>query len=133
MIHGQASSYQKVLGKAKNAYYRYGFTATPLTSELRDQDNNRFRNNVVLKEWFGPVIFSISTREMISLGFLAEPFVKIVQNRFEPDEVLEYAQEVDRQIVRNRERNAIISDIAARGYSSGNNRLFSSPESIMGT
>lgn len=118
--HAQASTFQSALKAMPNAFYRFGFTATPIASEMFDINGQSFVPNAILKAWFGPVLMKLSTKDLIQKGFLAKPTVRMINNILEPsDEILDYNTEYTKRIVNNEERNQIAADIILSAYQTG--------------
>lgn len=94
----------KVIHSFPSASYRFGFTATV------PSDNIKLFN---IEGAFGPVISSISTQELISEGYLAKPHIKVINVNFDPSSLinLEYKTAYQNLIVTNSIRNNLIKTI----------------------
>ena len=93
----------EVLGQhAKNAYYRYGITATPYR-----EDNQQIR----IEGTFGRVLIRISASDLIDLEYLVKPYIRMIpiQHLEQSDS---YQDAYDKHIVNNWERNFRIKQIA---------------------
>lgn len=80
--------------------YRIGLSATP-------EGNSPFYYAKV-RQFFGDVIYSVPSTELISNGVIAEPHIFFVRNWVEPEH--DWPMTEARQIVDNKNRNGIIRD-----------------------
>lgn len=128
--NAHAATYKKVLRKCKNASVRYGFSATPFNREIqparyvKDRDSyvrgKLVTDRLTLEGLFGPVIYRKTTRDLIDDGWLATPRVRMVANTVYNDgEQLHWADEYDRIIVKDEERNHMICKIVKKAYDEG--------------
>jgi superfamily II DNA or RNA helicase len=118
--HTQSITWRKVLNACSNASVRHGFTATPLTSKVKNQDGGFSNLNMILSGFLGPIIFKMSTVDLIDSGWLSRPEVKLIKNTLYFDgEVLTYTEEYDRIISKDDQRNNIISSIFLSAYNNG--------------
>lgn len=101
---------KKVINAFPNAYYRWGFTATP------PKDPEKLNN---LKSAFGPIIQEISAKEMVDEGRLAKPIIFMIsadqsdedENGGEILEYDDYQEEYQKFIVDCDSRNKKIADL----------------------
>jgi superfamily II DNA or RNA helicase len=118
--HTQSITWRKVLNSCQNASIRHGFTATPLTSKVKNEEGGVANLNMILSGFLGPIIFKMSTIDLIDSGWLSRPEVKLIKNELYFDgEVLSYNEEYDRIISKDEQRNDIISSIFLKAYNSG--------------
>jgi superfamily II DNA or RNA helicase len=68
--HASSTDNRKLLAAAKNARVRLGFSGTPFSGHPID---DMYRRSL-----FGPVIYEISTAQLIKEEFLAKPFIKFI-------------------------------------------------------
>lgn len=94
----------KVIHSFPSASYRFGFTATV------PSDNIKLFN---IEGAFGPVISSVSTQELIEQGYLAKPHIKVINVNYDPSSLinLEYRTAYQNLIVSNPIRNNLIKTI----------------------
>ena len=117
--NAQSDLYRKLVKKCKNTCMRYGFSATATTSKVRGEFG-KVKNDLMLTELFGRVIFSIKTVDLINKGYLARPIVNIIQNKIDSDdEVMQYAFEYEKWIVKNHERNYLICSLINKHLKNG--------------
>lgn len=95
-VHGAASnSFQEVLGKMTNAYYRYGLSATPLGREDH--------KDLMTVGAIGPIIFRAPASELVESGVLARPTITFLAY---PGEPRAYWRKVDALKSQGQERMA---------------------------
>lgn len=94
----------KVIHSFPSASYRFGFTATV------PSDNIKLFN---IEGAFGPVISSVSTQELIEQGYLAKPHIKVINVNYDPSSLinLEYRTAYQNLIVSNPIRNNLIKKV----------------------
>jgi superfamily II DNA or RNA helicase len=115
--HVQAATWKEVLRKCKNASIRHGYTATPLTSKIKTEDRQESNSNIVLVAYMGPVIFKKTTQDLIEDGYLARPYIYMIDNRvFNDKNYLPYVEEYERCIVSDKERNNLACRIFNKAY-----------------
>lgn len=106
-VHAQpAGSFYRVTMSLKNAYYRFGCSATPL---MRG-DLAALRTVGAL----GPVVHQTTVREMVDLDLLARPRVRMVRMRHKHDECWSWHEVYKRCLVRSAERNGLVADMVER-------------------
>lgn len=88
-----------------NAYWRFGFSATPLA--------RGDRKSLFAVGAFGPVIYKISAQSLIERGFLSKPTIRVCSFRHDPMALvgMEYDELYNAAIVRNAARNAVVLDV----------------------
>lgn len=104
------NSYLEVLNQC-NAYYRFGLSGTPL-----DRTDN---SNLYIVGAFGPVIYKVSSSELIEDGFLVKPKIFFIPSERYSGEMLTYEFEKCSKwqdvyyngIVTNRFRNELITQM----------------------
>jgi superfamily II DNA or RNA helicase len=79
--HAAAKSYIELNAKLKNAYFRYGFTATPDRPDGRDME---------VESILGNIIFRRSTSDLIEAGWLVPATIKIFEHKMENCSKLKY-------------------------------------------
>lgn len=102
---------KKVINAFPNAYYRWGFTATP------PKDPEKLSN---LKSAFGPVIQELTAKEMADEGKLAKPIIYMISadqsdETEDGEKILEYddyLEEYQKFIIDCDSRNTKIADLA---------------------
>lgn len=133
--HTQASTYKQVIRKCKNVIKRIGFTATPMTSKLTILSETRYTDpqtgekkvkyrqekvtkEIVLKAYLGDLLVSVSTGDLIRMGYLSRPEITFIKNEVYRGggKMLPYAEEYERCIIKDRERNQIICNIIKKHY-----------------
>jgi superfamily II DNA or RNA helicase len=124
--HVQATSYKKVIRGCKNVMKRIGFTATPMTSkqtvmkvdvETQKKKRTEETHEIVLKAHLGPLIGSVTTLDLIEMGYLSTPVVKFIKNKvFNDGVMLSFVEEFERIIVKDEARNRIICSIIKYHY-----------------
>lgn len=126
--NAQAGRFQKALRACKNAYVRHGFSATPESSlvkiEYEDKYGNKkkkkFLDPYILESILGRVIHKVSLGELIDSGYLCKPNIYVLKNSLYWDESpLHYTKEYARIIVRCKERNELICKVIKHYYDRG--------------
>lgn len=103
--HASADSYVKISKYVTNADYRLGTTGT-----VKRDDGN----DMILESIIGDIIFQISAKELIELGYLVRP--KVVFYRIPFDDIDgSYHDAYDEYIVNNIERNKKIVELSSSG------------------
>lgn len=69
--HSASKTWVRALGLCANAYYRFGFSATPL-----DRSDG---SNMQLIALTGPIVATVKSSTLVDQGILAKPYVKIVE------------------------------------------------------
>ena len=103
--HSSAECFQILTNRCYNAFYRYGFTATPTHS---------FGGIFLIEACFAKKIIEIPIRQLVEEGYLAKPCVLMIDNYYKVTKGETYQNIYKRGIVENNERNQIICDIAIR-------------------
>lgn len=116
--NAQAPRYQQLLKSCKNAYLRYGFTATAMTSKVRSEDGGKVDRDILLKAYIGPILYKKSTLDLIEDGYLAKPTIYLHKNKFDldGDQIFDYQFEYERRIMKNDARNEFIAELIAKYY-----------------
>jgi superfamily II DNA or RNA helicase len=103
--HASSSTWKDVLKCLPNAYYRYGLSGTALTTDAI--------RNMYLIGYIGKIVQVVSNDDLINLGFLAKPLIKMVslktKNSIMSDSVYEAIYQEG--ITHNKERNEKIVNI----------------------
>jgi superfamily II DNA or RNA helicase len=101
---------KKVINAFPNAFYRWGFTATPPKDKEKE---------LTLRSSFGETIQEISAKDLIDRNTLARPNIFMIKNdqSVEVDgeivtELDDYTEEYEKFIVKNEDRNTKIAEIA---------------------
>ena len=107
---GSAESHLKAIRACKNAYYRIGFSATPL-------DRSDEKSILAIGE-FGPIAYEISTTELMDLGYVAKPKIKFVSFLHADDgKAARYSEPAALYrhcIVKNNSRNELLAQVALK-------------------
>lgn len=101
-----AKSLRKVAMACRNAYWRLGFSATPL-----DRNDNK---SVFAVAVLGEMICEVGTQSLIEMGFISKPTIRLVpltQHVWGRDPST-WMKSYDELIVRSERRNALVVDIA---------------------
>jgi superfamily II DNA or RNA helicase len=101
-----AKTYYSMQRYFKNAYFKFGFSATPYRTDQAD---------LLLEAAFGPRVSELSCTELIDKGFLARPIfylVKVKHNRA-PRE-WNYQELYEKEVVLHEERNFAIVKLATK-------------------
>lgn len=109
--HWAAETCQVISDYSVNAYYKYGFSATP----WRDQGDD-----ILIDSCFGKLIADINASQLIKMGYLVQPniyFVKI--NNMRGIKRPTYNDIYDASIVNNGLRNQWIANIAKNFQENG--------------
>lgn len=118
--HAQSPSWRKVIKSCKNASIRHGFTATPLTSKVKNEEGGISNLDMLLSGHLGPIVYRMTTADLIEKGYLSKPQMYFVKNSLYFDgEPLAYAEEYDRIISKDEDRNSIICQIFKAAYDNG--------------
>jgi superfamily II DNA or RNA helicase len=86
------------------AYYRFGFSGTPLA--------RGDRRSILSIAALGPVVFRMRPEELIELGFLSRPRIRMKTVR--QVAVLPFDEAYERLVVRSKVRNAAVVELAKR-------------------
>ena len=106
-----APSYYALQRYFKNAFYKYGFSATPYRTDHAD---------ILLEAAFGKRIAEISCSDLIRKGFLAKPDFYLVKFKHKrAPGALNYAELYDQEVVNNENRNYVITKMATKAWQLG--------------
>ena len=100
-----ASTHLSTVMQTQSAYYRVGFSGTPLA-----RGDNR---NLLIVGALGPVIYRIKPQLLIKLGLLAQPKIRMVRYQHKP-EGKTWRGVYSKRIVSNTERNRLVVDVVQR-------------------
>lgn len=100
--HAPADSCREVLMECHNATHKYGLSATPFRDDGED---------LTIEGLFGNNLINISSSFLISNNFLIKPRIFMINVASKPQSK-SYQNEYSEAIVRNNERNLLISSIA---------------------
>lgn len=101
--HVVSSSIQRVLEACTNAYYRYGFSATPFNN--RDED-------VLTEASIGRVVKEITASYLIKHGWLSKPTIHLIPfKQKRGSEYTKYADLYEEKITSNDDRNELLRKI----------------------
>lgn len=124
--HVQAQSYQILIDNCPNASIVHGYTATPQASEFRVHDTNNGKVNehseevnldILLRGFIGPIAVKVTCRDLINMGYLAEPIIYMIENKFDkPDNIGSYDYEYLSTIIDNNELNEITAKLIQHLY-----------------
>lgn len=90
--------------EAENAYFRYGMSATPYRSDRMD---------MMIEAAVGPRICRVDCSELIARRYLVKPKIQFCRVPAGPEQSNDtYHRIYQREVVRNRARNARIADLA---------------------
>ena len=103
--HVEAATYEAVMQELPNAYYRFGYSATP----FRSGDKGTYLRVV---GWTGPVIHHLPSKEGISGGRLVPAHVFIIPTPGKRPIDLDYLTAYETGITRHGGRNGLIVKIA---------------------
>lgn len=118
--HMQSKTWRLIARRCVNAGIRHGFSGTPVTSEVKKEAGGTTSNDMMIEGYIGPHIFTITTRDLIDMGYLSDVKVYIVKNELYFDNnCLPYMKEYERIVVKDEIRNEILCDIIARGRLQG--------------
>jgi superfamily II DNA or RNA helicase len=104
---GSGKFTSQVINSFPSAQYRFGFTATVPTDNIK---------RYTIEGAFGPVIESVSTQKLIEQGYLAKPNIKVLNVSYDPSSTLNLDVYLDRYkelIVNNPRRNGLIGLICS--------------------
>jgi len=106
-----AKTYYSLQKYFKNAYYKFGFSATPYRTDQAD---------ILLEAAFGPRISDKSCSELIEKGFLAKPKFYLVRIKHKrAPSTLDYAALYDQEITTNEDRNFAIVKLGTKFWKQG--------------
>ena len=105
--HGAAAeSYTVVLRNALDAYYRVGLSATPF-----DRGDER---GILAVGYLGPTIFKKTARDLIELGVIAEPKIRMVHHEIDHEVFDSWPKAKKHHITESPDRNGLVADMAVR-------------------
>ena len=90
-----------------NAYYRFGFSATPLCRA----DENELKMVAAL----GPVMYKINPMDLVAAGQWAVPTIWFADFEHAAHKGKTFQKVYDSAVVNNEDRNALVVDLAMRG------------------
>lgn len=90
-----------------NAPIRIGLSGTPFSHKHKTV-------NLLVQSFFGPIIHTISNKELVEVGVSAKPFIRILQGNTKHIYPGDYKKEYRRGIIKSRERNQLIANIALK-------------------
>lgn len=116
--HAQAATWQKVSRMCSGAPVRHGMSGTCFSSEVVLENGQRVSNrDSVLIAHTGPIIYKIKAIDIIDMGYLSRPKIIMIQNTLYEDSVkLHHAEEYERIIVKDEERNNIAAELTRETY-----------------
>lgn len=106
---GDSKSYKNIITRLYNCKVRVGLSGTIYMSKLK-KDEMKNRN---LKTFFGEVLFKITKKEMVDLGFSTTVVVKLYPGSNKPS-VKGYPEEYDENITKNKSRASIGANLMKR-------------------
>lgn len=113
--HLPAESFYEIAMKLKDAFYRYGLSATPWRAD---------RSDLMIEAALGPKLCVVSSTELIKRGYLVPP--KITMYEVYPTTgklVRNYTRVYQSEVVENLERNKLIAEVAEHSASRGKSVL----------
>ena len=126
--HVQAESYQILIDSCPKASIVHGYTATPQSSEFRVHDTTNGKVNdhseevnldILLRGFIGPIGVKVTCRDLVKLGYLAEPIIYMIENKLDkPDNMGSYDYEYLSTIIDNDELNKSTAKIVEHLYRS---------------
>lgn len=106
-VHGQsATTYYRGTQLFEHAYFRFGFSGTPLH---RGDEDALLTIGAV-----GPIVASVSYQELVDAGVLAQPIVRAVQLEQKAGKNGGWVDTYQRLVSRSIRRNTLISNICER-------------------
>jgi superfamily II DNA or RNA helicase len=114
-VSGVAPTYYAMNKLWMDAYYKFGFSATPYRTDKAD---------LLLEAAFGERIVDKSCTELIEKGYLSKPtfyLVNFKHNRADKD--MSYAEIYDREVVNNEDRNFVITKAVSKFWKRGKSIL----------
>jgi superfamily II DNA or RNA helicase len=113
--HASSDSYYMVIKKC-NAYYRYGFSGTPLKrSDGKD---------LMLLGATGPILYSIRNKELIERGISVQPYLKLLTiDKPVLPKSMNWRDTYEMGIINNHHRNKELVDFALNSVKEDNNVL----------
>lgn len=113
--HLPADSFYEIAMKLKDAFYRYGLSATPWRSD---------RSDLMIEAALGPKLCVVSSTELIRRGYLVPP--KITMYEVYPTSaklVRNYTRVYQSEVVENQDRNKLIAEVAEHSAQRGKSVL----------
>lgn len=105
--HVQAKTYETVLRLLGNAYYRFGFSATPLKSGDKE-------TTLRVQAWLGPVISHVTKKHGVAAGRLVPADVVMVDPGGNDPADIDFLSAYQSGIVKNGARNQMIISFAQK-------------------
>ena len=115
--HLAASSLQQIYDACPNAYYRFGCSATP----FHDTDED-----VLIEAVTGRLLKKFSASYLIAHKWISQPTIHLIP--FKQDRLplgTTYAKAYEERVIKNKDRNNLIKDIAETEANKGNSVLIS--------
>lgn len=115
--HLAASSLQQIYDACPNAYYRFGCSATP----FHDTDED-----VLIEAVTGRLLKKFSASYLIAHKWISQPTIHLIP--FKQDRLpvgTTYAKAYEERVIKNKDRNNLIKDIAETEADKGNSVLIS--------
>lgn len=113
--HMQAKTWKQLASQAVNAYWRYGFTATFLTSKIQKSEGKEQQNRATLMLHTGPVIHQVLIKDAVEQNYLAHPFIYYIPYNLQTNKASlrgkPYVEEYNSVISDNSDRTELITDI----------------------
>ena len=103
--HCPSNTAKNVLTKSKKAYYLYGGSATPIRADKAD---------IMIEGLFGRKTCVIDASFLIKKRYLMKPKIYYVKLTKKPNRVLNFADDMKKNIIENEERNNHIVSIAQK-------------------
>lgn len=107
-----ADSYWKTVMQFSNAYYRAGFSGTPLA--------RGDKRSVMAIAALGTVIYRVPAQELIRIGVLARPKIRLIQHKAEEyDGPNRWSKVYESLIVKSPKRNRLLVSVCLRAAKPG--------------
>ena len=105
---GNSKSYKNIISHCTNAKVRVGLSGTIYMSKLKKDEVN----DMNLKTFFGPTLYTITKKEMAELGHSTKIIARIVRGCTKPkvDDERDWKAEYDRNITYNEDRAMVCVD-----------------------
>jgi superfamily II DNA or RNA helicase len=112
---GGSKTYKNILNQLYNAKVRIGLSGTIYMSKLKKD----LKNNMDLKCFFSEVIFKITKREMVDLGYSTDVVVKLWPGSNLPGIKGDYQSEYDINITKNKHRAKVGAELLRKAATKG--------------
>ena len=102
---GDNKSYKTIISHCINAFVRVGLSGTIYLSKLKKDEVK----NMNLKSFFGPVLYQITKKDMVEMGYSTKIVARIVKGCTKPkiNDEKDWKTEYDRNITYNEDRAMI--------------------------